>query len=130
MKYFIDRMVFPVFVILVLGFLAFEKVIADEEDHDDYHENVVNVENTNINNTAIKNFKFIPDVQYQFNPDSEKYQMSLGVATSNFKGNNSAGIAFGKKLCNPKCENAFIHGSIKTNGTNTGGNIGLTFSWN
>ena len=71
----------------------------------------------------------MPSVPYQFNPDSSKYQLSVGAATQDFNGNNSIGIAVGKRLCNKECESSFWHGGITTDGHTTGGNVGVTFSW-
>ncbi len=71
----------------------------------------------------------MPMVQHQFNPDSKKYQLSIGMATADFQGNTALGISMGKRICNAECESAFWHGSLNSNGSQTSGGIGVTFSW-
>lgn len=125
-------------------FFVFNFANASGEHHERHHVSPVNgIDGTNgtdgtngmngVNGSnglnGVNSIGSMPSVPYQFNPDSTKYQLSIGASTKSFNGNNAIGIAFGKRLCDSECKSSFWHGGITTDGNETGANAGVTFSW-
>jgi len=136
MRYFLNYMIAPVIFFLLL--IMVSNVYSSErehEEHEHHHSDPINgIDGANgvdgKDGLRGKNFQsIIPMVQHQFNPDSKKTQLSIGLSTYDFEGNNSIGISMGKKFCNKDCYSSFWHGGVTTNGKETGGNVGVTLSW-